>query len=331
MAITEQDVHIAADALLQAGERPTIERVRLKLGRGSPNTITGFLNSWFQVLGTRLHHREASTSCVPETVLQTATQLWEKSLEQAFTEINSQLSLERTHLQEARAALAVQQEQLTTTTQHLARREADLEHGLVALREQLASTQAQLQGVTGQREEAVRAGELARQETAAVRAEHEALQTQLIALQAAHTQNATQAQERHAAQERRWLTELDRERQQVKRLHAEITQIRQDATHQHTQAQTLLTENQEAVRRAEQRASALQGERDTLCVALDAQRKAHEALLREAEQRAGEHAGHLHDLRAQMRVKERQLRVLTQKTRAKRRVRHFVPTLSQGE
>jgi hypothetical protein len=38
--ITENDVFTACDALLLAGERPTIERVPQKIGRGSPNTVT---------------------------------------------------------------------------------------------------------------------------------------------------------------------------------------------------------------------------------------------------------------------------------------------------
>jgi hypothetical protein len=38
--ITENDVWTASDALLLEGARPTIERVRQKIGRGSPNTVS---------------------------------------------------------------------------------------------------------------------------------------------------------------------------------------------------------------------------------------------------------------------------------------------------
>jgi hypothetical protein len=37
--ITKDDVWVAADAVLVQGQRPTIERVRQQLGRGSPNTV----------------------------------------------------------------------------------------------------------------------------------------------------------------------------------------------------------------------------------------------------------------------------------------------------
>ena len=37
--VQEQDVWAAADAVLLQGERPTIERVRQHMGRGSPTTV----------------------------------------------------------------------------------------------------------------------------------------------------------------------------------------------------------------------------------------------------------------------------------------------------
>ena len=38
--ITESDVHTAADEIVAAGDRPTVERIRAHLGTGSPNTVT---------------------------------------------------------------------------------------------------------------------------------------------------------------------------------------------------------------------------------------------------------------------------------------------------
>lgn len=43
--ITEEDVHKAADAIVGRGERPTIERIRAELGRGSPNTVNRYLDA----------------------------------------------------------------------------------------------------------------------------------------------------------------------------------------------------------------------------------------------------------------------------------------------
>jgi hypothetical protein len=52
--IQESDVWSAADELLAEGQRPTIERVRQKIGRGSPNTVSPMLERWFATLGKRL-------------------------------------------------------------------------------------------------------------------------------------------------------------------------------------------------------------------------------------------------------------------------------------
>lgn len=52
--ITQDDVWKACDALLLEGARPTIERVRQKIGSGSPNTVSPFLETWFKNLGGRI-------------------------------------------------------------------------------------------------------------------------------------------------------------------------------------------------------------------------------------------------------------------------------------
>jgi hypothetical protein len=52
--ISQTDVFRAADELLVEGHRPTIDRVRMRLGRGSPNTINDHLDAWWTKLGARL-------------------------------------------------------------------------------------------------------------------------------------------------------------------------------------------------------------------------------------------------------------------------------------
>lgn len=44
VAMPEHDLFAAADAVLARGERPTIERVHLELGRGSPARVGGSLD-----------------------------------------------------------------------------------------------------------------------------------------------------------------------------------------------------------------------------------------------------------------------------------------------
>ena len=49
-----EEVWAAADTVLGLGERPTIERVRQQLGRGSPNTVGPMLDGWYGSLAKRL-------------------------------------------------------------------------------------------------------------------------------------------------------------------------------------------------------------------------------------------------------------------------------------
>jgi hypothetical protein len=80
--ITDKDVWAACDALLLAGERPTIERVRQKIGRGSPNTVSPLLDAWFKGLGARIADPGSFGVApeVPEPVQQAAKHFWEAAL-----------------------------------------------------------------------------------------------------------------------------------------------------------------------------------------------------------------------------------------------------------
>lgn len=83
--ITENDVWTACDALLVSGSRPTIERVRHHLGRGSPNTVGPHLDTWFKGLGARIQDPAAfaAPSGVPDPVHAAASQLWEAAQAEA--------------------------------------------------------------------------------------------------------------------------------------------------------------------------------------------------------------------------------------------------------
>lgn len=46
VGVPEHEVFAAADAVLARGQRPTVERVRLELGRGSPARVGGLVGCW---------------------------------------------------------------------------------------------------------------------------------------------------------------------------------------------------------------------------------------------------------------------------------------------
>ncbi len=91
--ITETDVWNACDALLIEGARPTIERVRHKIGRGSPNTVGPYLDSWFRHLGGRIQDRAtfALPPTLPDAVAQAMLRVWDSALSHAREEMQPRL------------------------------------------------------------------------------------------------------------------------------------------------------------------------------------------------------------------------------------------------
>ncbi|WP_448243859.1 DNA-binding protein [Pseudoxanthomonas mexicana] len=103
--ITESDVHTAADALVATGERPTVERIRAHLGTGSPNTVTRWLETWWQQLGQRLHGHavQVAIPAAPDSVSNLAGQLWSQALAEARQRADAALEQDRNALDQARA------------------------------------------------------------------------------------------------------------------------------------------------------------------------------------------------------------------------------------
>ena len=93
--ITENDVFTACDALLLAGERPTIERVRQKIGRGSPNTVSPMLDRWFKGLGRRIQDPGAFAPApdVPAPVLQAAQHFWEVAQAESRRDVDARIAV----------------------------------------------------------------------------------------------------------------------------------------------------------------------------------------------------------------------------------------------
>jgi hypothetical protein len=308
MAITEKDVHGAADALLLEGERPTIERVRLKLGRGSPNTITGFLNTWFAQLGSRI--AEQGRADVPGPVAEAVSQLWHAALATARQQLDAERTREDQQLAARRQELAARAQQLDHNEARLAAREADLEVSLAALREQLAETRAEAQRRAEQlvaAEDRMRAAQ-ALAETA--HREGAALRTQLLDLQTQHGAALAERDARHAAQERRWLTEIDGERQASKRLQAELDRVRKDAERDRMASHAANETLQAELRQARQDDAVRQVEQASVQARLETQDAANRAAAAAASKRESELLQRLQDLAAQLAIKEKEVEQL---------------------
>ncbi|WP_447785310.1 DNA-binding protein [Stenotrophomonas bentonitica] len=130
--ITELDVHQAADSLVIAGERPTVERVRAVLGTGSPNTVIRHLDAWWAALGARLVTQTAISALpdMPEAVAVLAQRLWREALDAAAGHAAEQVALERQALQDDRVTLSTERAALESRMAQLQQAAAEAGHDL---------------------------------------------------------------------------------------------------------------------------------------------------------------------------------------------------------
>lgn len=109
VGVPENDVFAAADAVLARGERPTVERVRLELGRGSPARVGALLDQWWEQLASRLRG-EARLPGLPAEVAQAFVAIWQQATVLAQAVVEQSLSAQREVLAAEREALAAQEE-----------------------------------------------------------------------------------------------------------------------------------------------------------------------------------------------------------------------------
>jgi hypothetical protein len=147
--ITASDVDRAADALLREGERPTIERIRARLGRGSPNTINPLLDAWWKRLAGRLDAGPAALHRLPEPVLLAAEGLWMQTLDEARRRAAAEqgsrkasLAKDRQDLEIRSHVLSIRESELTSRLQDRDRRNAQLDLELQTLVTLLRKEQA---------------------------------------------------------------------------------------------------------------------------------------------------------------------------------------------
>jgi len=205
--ITESDVFKACDALLLEGARPTIERVRQTLGRGSPNTVSPMLETWFKHLGARIKDPGAfsAPSTVPDPVLQAAQHFWDVAQAEARRDVDERVrdglaaAVANVEAEKERAAIAeAAASSANTRANHLQTQLDELQAALEGERIQHASTAAKASAAS-ERCDALQTELLAAQQTAV---EERVRADRAVAL----------ADERATGAERRAAFEIDHER-----------------------------------------------------------------------------------------------------------------------
>lgn len=238
--ISQAEVFRAADELLVEGHRPTIDRVRMRLGRGSPNTINDHMDTWWTKLGSRLRDLPGRTfPQVPERVGQALQLLWNEALEGAHETLQSALLEREQAITQQEQALETRTRQLADREQVTATRAAAIEESLTRVREQLSAANQRAESL----ETALRArdaeGVRLRERMTVLEESSADLREKLDAAATAHQVERTKLEARYSAAEARWLTEVDRARQltkeatkeyerQVKELRERIASLQND-------------------------------------------------------------------------------------------------------
>lgn len=213
--VQQYDVWAAADALIAEGLRPTIERVRQKIGRGSPNTVSPMLEAWFATLGPRLGVagvKEASND-VPTPVQQAAVKLWEAAMVSARKDAAQTLEQAQKILAEERTAVELQKDELSQHAQLMVARETSANDALQVARGQITEIATRLDECKvhlGRRDAEI--AEL-RSALTDLGKQREADRHRIDADMKRYADERRRQDERAIANERRLMEELDRERQ----------------------------------------------------------------------------------------------------------------------
>lgn len=264
--VSQNEIHSAADDLLATGERPTVERVRAQLGRGSPNTIGPLLDGWWAKLAERLTHRVALPE-LPVTVGAAFAHLWETAVAAGQVHAEAQVAPERLALADAlaKADAAAAAQQLATVHQ-----EAQLLQAQAALRgveQALAISDQRVSDLLGQV-----ASQKATEQQLIVR--RDALESRLGYIQIEHQkERASISAERDALQahvrqaQDRAYGEVDRLRQELKALKGQLSaQTREHAAALRAGVQGQRAAETEA-QRAQREVASLRGRLEALASA----------------------------------------------------------------
>jgi len=276
----EHEVWAAADALMQEGLRPTIDRIRQRLGKGSPNTVSPMMESWFRSLGSRLAGGVSGTANlaagndadgVPVSVRNATRLLWETARKEAEQVQDAALEKVRNELKAREDELEGKRLELTQREEAFAQTRASLDQALASSQQAREALEHQ---VTALASEGLKQREAAAKETVRLNAllvdsqgVSERLRQEHASALAVRDQVLRDAIDRHTAQERRMLEDVDRARQSSKQAETALASERQQRIQSEEAAAQTLEVGRRMLRETQQAAQQLERElREQLAV-----------------------------------------------------------------
>ncbi|WCM48497.1 DNA-binding protein [Pseudomonas sp. WJP1] len=270
VGVPENDVFAAADAVLARGERPTVERVRLELGRGSPARVGGLLDQWWARLAERLSG-ETRLPALPGEVSQAFVAVWQQAIhlaqgvaEQGLAEQRKVLIAERERVAEIEdqarqdaAQFRQQAAEALAGRQAAELRLADLELLLSQRQTQIEDLQQQREGLLHERREAQQHNQALQQDLQSLRLKAEE-DLQSLRVKAEQERAAQESYVRGV--EDRAHREVDRAREEGKAMAIQL----KATGRQVEQLQRRIELSQTEFNQVQQRAAAQQARADTL-------------------------------------------------------------------
>ena len=215
--VQQHEVDAAADTLIAHGVRPTIERVRGQMGRGSPNTVAPMLDTWFAGLAGRLGlDAGLEEGGPPPEVRHLFGQLWTAAVDAGSQRAEATLSAQHDLLQSDQQALATARQDLATQEVALAEKAAGINQALELAKRQLDERNAEMAQLRSEMGVAMADLTRARSSLAGVVQERDADRHAFAEQQRVHAAERQRIEERTASTERRLLEDIDRNRQDAK-------------------------------------------------------------------------------------------------------------------
>lgn len=221
--ITQEDVFGAADALLARGARPTIERVRREIGRGSPNTVNPLLDAWWESLSERVRGEGKSKHSIPAALEKAVEEVFEQLRDAAHAEANAGLDT-------TRAALAERESELSKREARLEAERAGLTQSIDTLQEELHAQRASNKTLTASERDLRKALSRSQAESRRLSGLVEKAEVERGRLSEAHAAEISRLQAHAEGQDSHWQREVDRLRQDFKQARASAAKERRQCT-----------------------------------------------------------------------------------------------------
>jgi len=261
--ITQEQVNVAADALVAAGDKPTVEKIRAQLGTGSPNTVTRMLDIWRGTLAQRMQD-VLKLPEVPSEAGQAFAEVWRVAVSHAEALARASLAQEQNALLAAQTSLAQERKIWEIAIAEAQANVAECTAKLAQAEVQWVERQALFAQVEAQRGDLLTQRGLLQEQVQRLSEELAHVRSQFAALESVAASERETATAHIRAVEDRTSREIDRGRQDLKTLQHQLAITVRD----HDKKMARVTAERDtwmaALRTAEKQAALQHGRADAL-------------------------------------------------------------------